>query len=395
MARIRCNVRLILWRFQGSAEGLERSAAKGLYLMAVPKLIAAILGGVLLIGCQASQDQHTFDSTPHLPTTVSLMDTANNTVFWTMEVPVWCRLKLDFDRESQREKWKVDPTFPATAMRWEMHRKDTKQVVKSGTEKLGGLPLLIRVTYRDRPEIPDDIDSNCLQVASNLRIAAATPPADGAYAPIQVTVNEPRIAAAPAPDALPQSAWESSPAAPVKAQPQSQPLPPAVTAVPVVRQTPRTDPQQPVVATEAPPQPPIVMQPQVRVDAPVEEAAAVEPSVTSQLTSPSNPPQVADGRRAIPLHVHTELLQKYDAATVAILIEGVPSNAQLSAGRDNGSGIWTLNGDQTQALTMYVPPQTNQDIQLMIIATAPMPDGDTASTVSNLIVRIDPMAAAR
>jgi hypothetical protein len=89
------------------------------------------------------------------------------------------------------------------------------------------------------------------------------------------------------------------------------------------------------------------------------------------------------------------LLTQYKLSAISILIEGVPSNATLSAGRNQGSGIWTLSGDQIKNLTMAVPTEVNQDVQLMIIATAPKPDGDTASSVTTVIVKISAMASVR
>jgi hypothetical protein len=179
-----------------------------------------------------------------------------------------------------------------------------------------------------------------------------------------------------------------------QAQPQPQPQamiqPQAQTAIQPQAQT-AIQPQR--YEAIAPLQP---IQQQVRLDTPA-PAPAPAPLAAPQRVQPQaqTPVQSADGRRAIPLTISTELLQQYDVAKVSILIEGVPLNARLSAGRDNGSGIWTLTGDQTQNLAILVPATTNEDIQLMVIATAPTSDGDTASTVSNMVVKVDPMAAAR
>jgi hypothetical protein len=142
--------------------------------MAITRLLT-VFGLVFMLGACASVDKHVIDSTPHQPATVELMDTTNDTVFWKMDIPVWCRLKVDFDRSPEYELLKVNETFPRTKMTWTIHQKDDNTVIKKGVENLCGLPFLMRISYRDPPEMPEVLPTNCLQLGSNVDLAAAVP----------------------------------------------------------------------------------------------------------------------------------------------------------------------------------------------------------------------------
>ncbi len=443
--------------------------------------IAGMIGLVSLLGACASEDKHTFDSTPHLPTTIALMDTTNDTVFWKMDIPVWCRLKLDFDRKPEHEVFSTNPTFPATRLKWSIHYKDNNKVVKKGYEQLCGLPFVIKVIYREAPEYPEAVPAECLNVpgveavASNLQFPVEV---QDQGATEVAGLAEPQwnsqdfqasaaITAAPAPQqpqftntqtatlGQPQPNYQQQPAqatnsqnsaagyqpyqtyqaqpqpayqAPPTYQPQSY-QPPAVQEVPAMASAPAPAPQLSMTTTYTPPQPVIRSQPVAQVQpslpqpiqplqsiqpmtpltntmaalpaAPAQPAVAAQPPAQfnaapdfSLSSMGSQPMQAADGRRNLPLNIDSELLEQYDPSVVNILVEGVPTNVMLSAGRNNGSGIWTLRGNQVRNLTMAVPAGMTQDVQLMIIATAPKPNGDTASTVSTLSVSLSPMAAA-
>ncbi len=71
---------------------------------------------------------------------------------------------------------------------------------------------------------------------------------------------------------------------------------------------------------------------------------------------------------------------------LAITISGVPGNARLSAGCDNGDGTWTLNPVQLDGLTLAT--DATGDIALTVTAAA----GD-AGTLARLAVPVEAMAS--
>jgi hypothetical protein len=72
---------------------------------------------------------------------------------------------------------------------------------------------------------------------------------------------------------------------------------------------------------------------------------------------------------------------------LAITISGVPGNARLSAGCDNGDGTWTLNPVQLDGLTLAA--DATDDIALTVTAAA----GD-AGTLARLAVTVEAVASA-
>lgn len=425
---------------------------------------------MLLAGC-ASEDKHVFESTAHLPTTLSLQDTTNDTIFWKMDIPVAHHLKVDFDRPPEFEYAKINPLRPATVFKWSLYRNDCSSPVQSGRESLCGLPFLMKVSYRKSPELPDCLTDDCLQAPMHSQTYSAAPPqpapqraevsapqtpaqtsmvmmshtetqpvhshAHPPAAPMPVFVDagasnnsnwtpapmataqptyqqpayQPAAAATPPPSAIPSMAAAPQP---VYVAPPPQPLvtqtvavapPPAPVAQPLaMAPAPPPFTSSPVVSTPTEPQVRIVMEPVAPMTSVVPSTPAIQsvsPSIQPSYGTVSSSgigaavpiAQAPTGMRAIPLNVESDLLAKYSPASVSILIEGVPAEASLSAGRNNGAGIWTLSGDQVHGLHINVPQSSQQDIQLMIIATAPTANGDTASTVTNLVVKVSSMAA--
>lgn len=143
-------------------------------------------------------------------------------------------------------------------------------------------------------------------------------------------------------------------------------------------------------------QPKAAPPPQLRFDAPSPGSLRpqFEPHGAAPTAKPVHDAQAAAGFRVIPVKVETQLVDQYDPATVSVLIEGVPRDASLSAGRNNGSGIWTVRGDQLDNLALKMPNSADEDVQLLVIATAPTATGDTASSIANMTVRAAPFATA-
>lgn len=89
----------------------------------IKALALAIAGsGLLMSGCigykpggnMASDDTFTYWSTPHTPTTVTLVDTRTGERFWTYEIPVGKELVCKFYTDTN-----PGTQFPDT-MRWEI-----------------------------------------------------------------------------------------------------------------------------------------------------------------------------------------------------------------------------------------------------------------------------------
>jgi len=115
-------------------------------------LFAACLGlmGALLSGCSASLDAHTYESTPMLPMTVTVVDSTTGESLWAMDVPVNQKLRVRFYDDRRPD----DVSGNRTAMmRWELTSTD-KSTGKLRNEI--AVPQAhsrrIDVTLRDIPE---------------------------------------------------------------------------------------------------------------------------------------------------------------------------------------------------------------------------------------------------
>ena len=121
--------------------------------MRVSARMMCLVGLGLLVPACASQDRHTFKSTPLLPTTLSLVDTTSDAVFWQMDIPTGHRLTVDFDHDGTAGVFRTK-TNPATAMHWRLRQIGTSECVEQGELDLSGLPLIMTVAYRPSPELP-------------------------------------------------------------------------------------------------------------------------------------------------------------------------------------------------------------------------------------------------
>lgn len=110
----------------------------------LPSLAALLAATLALAGC-ASQDKHVFQSTDHLPTTVTLVDTTNHQTVWSKAVPPRHSLEMDLDREGENEFFKVSGK-PATSLRYEL-KNEKGDVVEEQTIELPGNNLLIKPVY--------------------------------------------------------------------------------------------------------------------------------------------------------------------------------------------------------------------------------------------------------
>ncbi|HUT51391.1 MAG TPA: hypothetical protein VM325_18830, partial [Alphaproteobacteria bacterium] len=98
---------------------------------------------------------------------------------------------------------------------------------------------------------------------------------------------------------------------------------------------------------------------------------------------------------AIPISISSALTDTDGSETLAVTVSGVPAGASLSAGTDQGGGVWTLTPAQLAGLTITPPADSDVDFTLTVTATATETDGgDTATTVDTIDVTVDAVADA-
>lgn len=170
-----------------------------------------------LVAC--SQDKHVFRSTPDLPTTVALYDTAADRTIWVKDIPVSYKLVLDFDRKGEVPGLAA-PSRPATSMQWELYAPDRMAAVESEEIELPGNPVAIKVSYRPIPEYPPGYRE-------------ARPPA-------KPPVTPPPAAAPAAEPTAPVPSAEPAAPQPRVGEPQEGEGPAQETAPPTTPETPET-----------------------------------------------------------------------------------------------------------------------------------------------------------
>ncbi len=90
----------------------------------------------------------------------------------------------------------------------------------------------------------------------------------------------------------------------------------------------------------------------------------------------------------IALDIATALDDIREVEGLAITIAGVPGNARLSAGSDNGDGTWTLGPEQLDGLTLAPAADATGDIALTVTAAS------DADTLARLAVTVEAVADA-
>ena len=101
-----------------------------------------------------------------------------------------------------------------------------------------------------------------------------------------------------------------------------------------------------------------------------------------------------DEDTAIPLTISSALTDTDGSESLAITVEGVPAGAALSAGADQGGGVWTLTPAQLAGLTVTPPADSDVDFALTLVTATSTDDTDTASIVDTINVTVDPVADA-
>ena len=108
---------------------------------------------VLTTACSKSLDQHTYTSTAHRPTTVTIYDELTHQPLWAKDIPVGQTLMLDFDRAGENEKESVS-LRPATMLKWKLYVDDPDIAIDEEEMDLPGTPVSMKVTYRTIDSTP-------------------------------------------------------------------------------------------------------------------------------------------------------------------------------------------------------------------------------------------------
>ena len=115
-------------------------------------------------------------------------------------------------------------------------------------------------------------------------------------------------------------------------------------------------------------------------------AIADAPTLTIQDTG-------GDEDTTIPLNISAALVDADGSEILSVTIAGVPQDASLSSGADNGDGSWTLTPAQLAGLTLTPPVHSDADFILTVTATATeAANGDSASTVDSINVILNAVA---
>lgn len=85
---------------------------------------------------------------------------------------------------------------------------------------------------------------------------------------------------------------------------------------------------------------------------------------------------------AIALDIDVALADTDGSETLSVTIDGVPSGAVLSAGTDNGNGVWTIDPADVEGLTITPAANSNDDFNLTVTATSTEENGGDTSTAT-------------
>lgn len=124
--------------------------------------------------------------------------------------------------------------------------------------------------------------------------------------------------------------------------------------------------------------------------------ATVDGSVAAQADDAILQVSDAAGREdaAIPLDIRSSLADADGSETLELTVNGVPEDAVLSAGVDQGDGSWTLQPDELDGLTVTPAGHDDTDFTLTVTATTREADGDTAGSTDTITVNVDAVADA-
>ncbi|MCR9151685.1 MAG: Ig-like domain-containing protein [Rhodobacteraceae bacterium] len=129
----------------------------------------------------------------------------------------------------------------------------------------------------------------------------------------------------------------------------------------------------------------------------VESVTTLDVTVDAVADAPSLEvtPASGDEDTAIALDITPALTDTDGSETLAIEISGVPAGATLSAGADQGGGVWLLAPGDLTGLTITPPADSDADFTLTVTARSTEgANGDVAESVTTLDVTVDAVADA-
>jgi type II secretory pathway predicted ATPase ExeA len=91
---------------------------------------------------------------------------------------------------------------------------------------------------------------------------------------------------------------------------------------------------------------------------------------------------------AVALDIRASLADNDGTAALAIAISGLPQGARLSAGRNNGDGIWSLSPEELDGLALMPPADFSGRLRLRVDASARWTDGQSAGASDFLLVEV-------
>lgn len=128
--------------------------------LSIPSLAALAIAAATLGGCYyeggplRSNDQHTYVSTPHRPTTLSLRDTRTSEILWTADVPVGEKLVVRFYPD-RGEKNSPMPDL----MEWDLMKPDDYfGTLENQINVPPSTGRRLEVSYRAVPELPENMN---------------------------------------------------------------------------------------------------------------------------------------------------------------------------------------------------------------------------------------------
>ncbi|MEQ9665068.1 MAG: Ig-like domain-containing protein [Phycisphaerales bacterium] len=94
----------------------------------------------------------------------------------------------------------------------------------------------------------------------------------------------------------------------------------------------------------------------------------------------------------IALDVSAALVDSDGSEALDVAISGVPTGATLSAGTDQGGGVWSLSPADLDGLTITPAEHDASDFSLVVTATTTDESGDTASSTGTIAVTVQGVA---
>ncbi|MEQ9664430.1 MAG: hypothetical protein RLN65_02780, partial [Phycisphaerales bacterium] len=119
-------------------------------------------------------------------------------------------------------------------------------------------------------------------------------------------------------------------------------------------------------------------------------------SVTVQGVADAVTLSVADAEgfedQPIALDIDAGLVDNDGSESLTVVVTGVPDGATLSAGTDQGGGVWSLLPSDLDGLTITPAEHDSSDFSLVVTATTTDESGDSATSTATIAVTVQGVA---